>query len=42
MILIVAPILLRYRTNPNVQGLVKGAIGLIAFPLLRPEWVFVK
>ena len=94
MILIVAPILLRYRTNPNVQGFVKGAyaaaigtilgacvllgkiaigdwltalvalgslvvlfrwkvsnpllvaataiIGLIAFPLLRPEWVFVK
>jgi chromate transporter len=94
MILIVAPILLRYRTNPNVQGFVKGAyaaaigtilgacvllgkiaigdwltalvalgslvvlfrykvsnpllvaataiIGLIAFPLLKPEWVFVK
>ena len=94
MILIVAPILLRYRTNPNVQGFVKGAyaaaigtilgacvllgkiaigdwltalvalaslvvlfrwkvsnpllvaaaavIGLVAFPLLRPEWVFVK
>jgi chromate transporter len=94
MILIVAPILLRYRTNPNVQGFIKGAyaaaigtilgacvllgkiaigdwltalvalgslvvlfrfkvsnpllvaataiIGLIAFPLLRPEWVFVK
>jgi len=94
LILIVAPILLRYRTNPNVQGFVKGAyaaaigtilgacvllgriaigdwltvlialaslgvlfrwkvsnplliaatavIGLIAFPLLRPEWVFVK
>jgi chromate transporter len=94
LILIVAPILLRYRTNANVQGFVKGAyaaaigtilgacvllgriaigdwltvlialaslgvlfrwkvsnplliaatavIGLIAFPLLRPEWVFVK
>src|SRR5713101_2695416 len=94
MILIVAPILLRYRTNPNVQGFIKGAyaaaigtilgacvllgkiaigdwltalvalgslvvlfrwkvsnpllvaataiIGLIAFPLLKPEWVFVK
>jgi chromate transporter len=93
-ILIVAPILLRYRQNPNVQGFIKGAyaaaigtilgacvllgkiaigdwltalvaagslvvlfrwkvsnpllvaataiIGLIAFPLLRPEWVFVK
>ena len=93
-ILIVAPILVRYRTNPNVQGFIKGAyaaaigtilgacvllgkiaigdwltvlvtlgsllvlfrwkvsnpvlvavtaiIGLIAFPLLRPEWVFVK
>jgi len=25
MILIVAPILLRYRTNPNVQGFIKGA-----------------
>src|SRR5213592_3999941 len=94
MILIVAPILLRYRTNPNVKGFIKGAyaaaigtilgacvllgkiaigdwltalvalaslivlfrwkvsnpvlvaataiIGLIAFPLLKPEWVFVK
>jgi len=94
LILIVAPILRRYRTNPNVQGFIKGAyaaaigtilgacvllgkiaigdwltalvavgslvvlfrwkvsnpllvaataiIGLIAFPLLRPEWVFVK
>ena len=94
LILIVAPILVRYRTNPNVQGFIKGAyaaaigtilgacvllgkiaigdwltalvaigslvvlfrwkvsnpllvlataiIGLIAFPLLRPEWVFVK
>src|SRR5262245_28520278 len=92
--LIVAPILIRYRQNPNVQGFIKGAyaaaigtilgacvllgriaigdwltallalaslvvlfrwkvsnpvlvaaaavIGLIAFPLLRPEWVFVK
>jgi chromate transporter len=94
LVLIVAPILVRYRTNPNVQGFVKGAyaaaigtilgacvllgriaigdwltalvalvslvvlfrwkvsnpllmaaaaiVGLIAFPLLRPEWVFVK
>ncbi len=94
LILIVAPILLRYRRNPNVQGFIKGAyaaaigtilgacvllgkiaigdwltalvalaslivlfrwkvsnpvlvaaaaiIGLIAFPLLKPEWVFVK
>jgi chromate transporter len=94
MILIIAPILLRYRTNPNVQGFIKGAyaaaigtilgacvllgkiaigdwltalvalgslvvlfrwkvsnpllvaataiIGLIAFPLLQPDWVFVK
>ena len=94
LILIVAPILMRYRTNPNVQGFIKGAyaaaigtilgacvllgkiaigdwltalvavgslvvlfrwkvsnpllvaataiIGLVAFPLLRPEWVFVK
>jgi chromate transporter len=94
LILIVAPILMRYRQNPNVQGFIKGAyaaaigtilgacvllgriaigdwltalialvslvvlfrwkvsnpllvaatavIGLIAFPLLRPEWVFVK
>lgn len=94
LILIVAPILLRYRTNPNVQGFIKGAyaaaigtilgacvllgriaigdwltalvalvslivlfrwkvsnpllvaaaavVGLIAFPLLRPEWIFVK
>ena len=94
LILILAPILVRYRTNPNVQGFIKGAyaaaigtilgacvllgkiaigdwltalialaslvvlfrwkvsnpllvaatavIGLIAFPLLRPEWVFVK
>ena len=92
--LIVAPILIRYRSNPNVQGFVKGAyaaaigtilgacvllgriaigdwltglvalgslivlfrwkvsnpllvaataiIGLIAFPLLQPAWVFVK
>src|SRR5262249_7568221 len=94
LVLIVAPILVRYRTNPNVQGFVKGAyaaaigtilgacvllgkiaigdwltalvalvslvvlfrwkvsnpllmaaaavVGLVAFPLLRPEWVFVK
>jgi chromate transporter len=94
LILIVAPILRRYRTNPNVQGFIKGAyaaaigtilgacvllgkiaigdwltalvalgslvvlfrwkvsnpllvaataiIGLVAFRLLRPEWVFVK
>jgi len=94
LILIVAPILLRYRRNPNVQGFIKGAyaaaigtilgacvllgriaigdwltalvalaslivlfrwkvsnpvlvaataiVGLIAFPLLKPEWVFVK
>jgi chromate transporter len=93
-ILIVAPIMMRYRENPNVQGFIKGAyaaaigtilgacvllgkiaigdwltalvavsslvvlfrwkvsnpllvaataiIGLIAFPLLRPAWVFVK
>ncbi len=94
LVLIVAPILVRYRTNPNVQGFIKGAyaaaigtivgacvllgkiaigdwltalvalgslvvlfrwkvsnpvlvavtavIGLSAFPLLKPEWVFVK
>ncbi len=94
MILVVAPILMRYRENPNVKGFVKGAyaaaigtilgacvllgkiaigdwltvlialvslvllvrwkvsnpllvaatgvIGLIAFPLLQPTWVFVK
>src|SRR5882762_9656245 len=94
LILIVAPILMRYRTNPNVQGFIKGAyaaaigtilgacillgkiaigdwltalvalvslvvlfrwkvsnpllvavtaiIGLVAFPLLQPTWVFVK
>jgi len=94
LILIVAPILMRYRTSPNVQGFIKGAyaaaigtilgacvllgriaigdwltalvalvslvvlfrwkvsnpllvaaaaiIGLIAFPLLKPEWIFVK
>jgi chromate transporter len=94
LILIVAPILVRHRTNRNVQGFVKGAyaaaigtilgasillgkiaigdwltaliglgslavlfrwkvsnpllmavtavIGLIAFPLLQPTWVFVK
>ena len=93
-ILIVAPILMRYRQNLNVQGFIKGAyaaaigtilgacvllgkiaigdwltllvavtslvvlfrwkvsnpvlvaataiVGLIAFPLLKPEWVFVK
>ena len=94
LVLILAPILIRYRQNTNVQGFIKGAysaaigtilgacvllgriaigdwltalvalaslvvlfrwkvsnpllvgaaavIGLIAFPLLRPEWVFVK
>jgi chromate transporter len=94
LVLIVAPVLMRYRTNPNVQGFIKGAyaaaigtilgacvllgriaigdwltalvalaslvvlfrwkvsnplliaataiIGLVAFPLLKPEWVFVK
>lgn len=94
MILVVAPILMRYRENPNVRGFVKGAyaaaigtilgacillgkiaigdwltaliaavslvvlvrwkisnpilvavtavIGLIAFPILQPTWVFVK
>ena len=94
LILIVAPILVRYRQNVNVQGFIKGAyaaaigtilgacvllgriaigdwltalvalvslivlfrwkisnpvlvaataiIGLIAFPLLQPAWVFVK
>src|SRR5262244_53995 len=94
LVLIAAPILVRYRTNPNVQGFIKGAfaaaigtilgacvllgriaigdwltalvalaslvvlfrwkvsnpmlvaataiIGLIAFPLLKPDWVFVK
>jgi chromate transporter len=94
LILIVAPILVRHRANPNVEGFVKGAyaaaigtilgacillgkiaigdwltvlvglgslavlfrfkvsnpllvaatavIGLIAFPLLQPGWVFVK
>jgi chromate transporter len=94
LILIVAPILMRFRANPNVQGFIKGAyaaaigtilgasvllgriaigdwltalvalvslvvlfrwkvsnpllvaaaavIGLIAFPLLKPEWIFVK
>ena len=94
LILIVAPILVRYRANPNIQGFIKGAyaaaigtilgacvllgkiaigdwltalvaagslivlfrwkvsnpllvaataiIGLIAFPILKPEWVFVK
>jgi len=94
LVLIVAPILIRQRSNPNVQGFVKGAyaaaigtilgagvllgriaigdwltalvalgsmvalarwktsthvlvaatalIGLIAFPLLRPGWTFIK
>jgi chromate transporter len=94
LVLIVAPILMRYRTNPNVQGFIKGAygaaigtilgacvllgriaigdwltalialvslvvlfrwkvsnplllavaavIGLVGFPLLQPDWVFVK
>jgi chromate transporter len=94
LVLIVAPILIRHRANPNVQGFVKGAyaaaigtilgacillgkiaigdwltvavamlsllalarwkisnpvlvlvtavIGLIAFPILKPMWVFVK
>jgi chromate transporter len=94
LILIVAPVLLRHRNNPNVQGFVKGAfaaaigtilgaslllgkiavgdwltalivvgclvvlfrfkvsnplligvtamIGLIAFPVLQPAWVFVQ
>jgi chromate transporter len=94
LILIVAPILMRYGANPNVQGFIKGAyaaaigtilgacvllgriaigdwltaliallslvvlfrwkvsnpllvaaaavVGLIAFPLLKPEWIFVK
>ncbi len=94
LVLIVAPIMIRHRANPNVQGFVKGAyaaaigtilgasillgkiaigdwltaavallslvalarwkvsnpvlvavtavIGLIAFPLLKPTWVFVK
>ena len=94
LVLIVAPVLVRHRANPNVQGFVRGAyaaaigtilgacvllgriaigdwltalvglaslgvlfrwkvsnpaliaatalIGLIAFPLLRPTWVFVK
>ncbi len=94
LVLIVAPILMRYRTNSNVQGFIRGAyaaaigtilgacvllgriaigdwltalvalgslvvlfrwkvsnpllvavtalIGLIAFPLVGPEWVFVK
>jgi chromate transporter len=94
LVLIVAPILVRHRANPNVQGFVKGAyaaaigsilgaaillgkiaigdwltaivglaslvilfrwkvsnpaliaataiIGLIAFPILQPGWVFVK
>jgi chromate transporter len=94
LVLLVAPLLVRYRTNPNVQGFIRGAyaaaigtilgacvllgriaigdwltalvalaslvvvfrwkvsnplliaataaIGLIAFPLLQPAWVFVK
>ena len=94
LVLIVAPILLRHRANPNVQGFIKGAygaaigtilgasvllgriaigdwltaavalvcvivlfrwkvsnplliaaaaaIGLVAYPLLAPTWVFVK
>ncbi len=94
LVLVVAPILVRHRANPNVQGFVKGAyaaaigtilgasvllgriaigdwltalvallslvvlfrwkvnnpalvaataiVGLIAFPLLKPAWVFVK
>jgi chromate transporter len=94
LVLLVAPVLVRHRANPNVQGFVKGAyaaaigtilgaavllgriaigdwltalialaslialfrwkvnnpalvavaaaIGLIAFPLLKPTWVFVK
>jgi chromate transporter len=94
LILVVAPILMRHRNNPNVQGFVKGAyaaaigtivgacfllgkiaigdwltvligvgslavlfrfkisnplligvtavIGLIAFPILQPAWVFVR
>jgi chromate transporter len=94
MVLIVAPILLRHRGNPNVQGFVKGAfaaaigtilgacillgkiaigdwltaaiaavclavlfrfkasnplligatavVGLVAFPILQPAWVFVQ
>ncbi len=94
LVLIVAPVLMRYRTNLNVQGFIRGAyaaaigtilgacvllgriaigdwltalvtitslvvlfrwkvsnplliaaaaaIGLVAFPLLQPDWVFVK
>jgi chromate transporter len=94
MVLIVAPILLRHRGNPNVQGFVKGAfaaaigtilgasvllgriaigdwltaliaivclavlfrfkvsnplmigatavVGIIAFPIVQPGWVFVQ
>ena len=94
LILIVAPILIRYRGNPNVQGFVRGAyaaaigtilgatmllgriaigdwltalvalaslvvlfrwkvsnplliavaaaVGLVDYPLLRPEWLFVR
>ncbi|MGH7078595.1 MAG: chromate efflux transporter, partial [Acetobacteraceae bacterium] len=94
LVLIVAPLLLRHRANPNVQGFVKGAygaaigtilgasvllgkiaigdsltvlillgslavlfrfkvsnplligatavVGLVAFPMLRPAWVFVQ
>lgn len=94
LVLIVAPVLIRYRANPNLQGFIKGAyaaaigtilgaccllariaigdwltalvamttlavlfrydvsnpalvaasavVGLIAFPILEPTWVFVK
>lgn len=94
LVLLVAPLMLRHRANPNVQGFVKGAygaaigtilgasvllariaigdwltvliatislgvlfrfkvsnplligttavVGLVAFPLLRPAWVFVQ
>jgi chromate transporter len=94
LVLIVAPVLVRYRSNPNLQGFIKGAyaaaigtilgacfllariaigdwltalvamttlavlfrynvsnpvlvaatavVGLIAFPILEPTWVFVK
>jgi len=30
LILVIAPILVRHRTNPNVQGFVKGAYGAAA------------
>jgi chromate transporter len=94
LILVVAPVLIRHRNNPNVQGFVKGAyaaaigtivgasfllgkiaisdwltaliaigslallfrfkvsnpaligvtavVGLVAFPILKPAWVFVQ